>query len=305
MPVASDAGEGLTDGSGLHFIINPVSRNCPPDLPGRIRARFPRAELCLTDGPGRAGPIAAGITGRSPGSTVVACGGDGTVREVAGAVGTKAVMGIIPVGTVNQVSRRLGIPGDPEKAMDTIAAGRIAEIYSGLCRFDGAEEEQSFFIGVSAGPDADAVGGVDIALKKRMGGAAYAVSFLKRIAGPVTASITLTPAGGREFRASQAIILADGLYGGSFRFSGDLRLTKPGLTAVWTGGGRSAVVLLFLSSLVSGSLMRNDIPVPEGGIGITLPAPGHFQIDGDPVRAGRAFVRPSLEPVRLIRGNER
>lgn len=299
MRLTGGPGYGLPDGQGFHFIINPASRNCPENLPEKILARYPRSEVCFTDGPGRAGPLAAGITAGGACAAVIVCGGDGTVREAAGAVGNKAVMGIIPVGTVNQVAKRLGIPGDPGKALSTLASRKVSDIYGGLCRFDGGEE-QRFFIGVSMGPDADAVGTVDHSLKKRIGGAAYAISFLKRMADPVKTSITLTPKDGPEFKASQAIVLADGRYGGSMRFSGKLTLTEPKLAVAWTGGGRAAVLSMFISSLLSASSGARITPVGEGGIDVILPAPGHFQIDGDPIRAERAFIKPSLEPVRVL-----
>ncbi len=55
---------------------------------------------------------------------VVAAGGDGTINAVAGAIaGTGAALGVIPLGTFNYVARSLGIPLEPEAALDAIVRG--------------------------------------------------------------------------------------------------------------------------------------------------------------------------------------
>jgi diacylglycerol kinase (ATP) len=56
---------------------------------------------------------------------IVAVGGDGTVNEVARAlVNTTHVMGIIPKGSGNGLSRHLGIPLDFEQAVENIFVGK-------------------------------------------------------------------------------------------------------------------------------------------------------------------------------------
>jgi diacylglycerol kinase family enzyme len=62
-------------------------------------------------------------------SIVVAAGGDGTVSRVAaGLVGTPAMLGVLPLGTLNHFAKDLGIPLDLEKAVATIAAPRVGSI---------------------------------------------------------------------------------------------------------------------------------------------------------------------------------
>ena len=68
----------------------------------------------------------AARTAASRASIVVAGGGDGTVSGVAaGLIGTPAVLGVLPLGTLNHFARDLHIPLDLEKAVDTIATGRV------------------------------------------------------------------------------------------------------------------------------------------------------------------------------------
>ncbi len=60
---------------------------------------------------------------------IVAGGGDGTISSVARAVaGTEAVLGVLPLGTLNHFAKDLRIPIDLEAAARVVAAGRIAAI---------------------------------------------------------------------------------------------------------------------------------------------------------------------------------
>ena len=55
---------------------------------------------------------------------VIAAGGDGTMSAVAGALaGTRAALGILPLGTLNHFARDLGIAFDLDSAAAVIAAG--------------------------------------------------------------------------------------------------------------------------------------------------------------------------------------
>ena len=60
---------------------------------------------------------------------VIASGGDGTIGAIAGALaGTAAVLGIIPLGTLNHFARDLAIPFDLDGAVAVIAGGHVQAI---------------------------------------------------------------------------------------------------------------------------------------------------------------------------------
>jgi diacylglycerol kinase family enzyme len=60
---------------------------------------------------------------------VIAAGGDGTLSAVAGALaGSEAVLGIVPLGTLNHLARDLGISFDLDEAAATLAAGHEERI---------------------------------------------------------------------------------------------------------------------------------------------------------------------------------
>lgn len=64
---------------------------------------------------------------------VIAAGGDGTIHAVVnGLVGTASVLGIIPIGTLNNLARSLQIPGTIPAACRAIATGETRAIDVGM-----------------------------------------------------------------------------------------------------------------------------------------------------------------------------
>jgi diacylglycerol kinase family enzyme len=60
---------------------------------------------------------------------VIAAGGDGTQSAVASRlVGTDAVQGVLPMGTLNHFAKDLGIPLKLEDAVRTLAQGRVLQV---------------------------------------------------------------------------------------------------------------------------------------------------------------------------------
>jgi diacylglycerol kinase (ATP) len=67
--------------------------------------------------------IAAGV------QVVVAAGGDGTVGTIANElVGTETCLGILPLGSVMNVARSLGVPRDLDEAVAALGRSRVVEI---------------------------------------------------------------------------------------------------------------------------------------------------------------------------------
>ena len=118
------------------IILNPYSgrytgRRRWPDAQAALAAAGFAYELARTERPGHARALArdAARAGYSP---IVAAGGDGTVSEVvnglADAAGQDArplgPIGILPVGTANDIVDTLGIPRDLAAAAQVLAHGR-------------------------------------------------------------------------------------------------------------------------------------------------------------------------------------
>jgi diacylglycerol kinase (ATP) len=85
-------------------------------------------DVQLTEGPG-SGTRAAEQAVSAGYRTVIAAGGDGTVQEVAQAlVGTDAILGIMPLGSIMNVARTLGIDRSLAAAAQVIATGRLLQM---------------------------------------------------------------------------------------------------------------------------------------------------------------------------------
>ncbi len=117
------------------FIINPISggkkKDGVPELIEKyLDAGAFEAVIVFSDGVAHARQIAKEAVNKF--ELVVAVGGDGTVNEVASAiVGSDTILGIIPYGSGNGLSRFLGISMEAENAIKNLGTGRIEIIDSG------------------------------------------------------------------------------------------------------------------------------------------------------------------------------
>jgi len=77
-------------------------------------------ELRCTDGPGHARALARAVA-LSGGGRVLACGGDGTLHEVAGGLcGSATDLAVLPCGRGNDFAGALGVSGRVEEAVATV-----------------------------------------------------------------------------------------------------------------------------------------------------------------------------------------
>lgn len=101
---------------------------------------------------------------------VVALGGDGTINKICGGVfegGAKSIVGIIPNGTINNLSKSLHIPQDIERALETLNNGVIQ-------KFDIAKVNDEYMISsLTLGILADIAQDISSTDKKKFGPFAY------------------------------------------------------------------------------------------------------------------------------------
>ncbi len=100
------------------------------DVTARLRdSGFTVVQPALSD---RASVATAIRENASTTDLVIAGGGDGTLNAVLQAlVGTGLPLGIIPLGTANDLAKTLGLPSDPKAACDVIAHGELRRIDAG------------------------------------------------------------------------------------------------------------------------------------------------------------------------------
>ncbi len=105
---------------------------------------------------------------------VIIGGGDGTLNAaISGMVQTQLPLGIIPLGTANDLARTLKIPANLKTACEIIARGKQQHIDLGKVN------EQYFFNVASLGLSVDITNKLTTAAKKRWGVFAYATAAFK------------------------------------------------------------------------------------------------------------------------------
>jgi diacylglycerol kinase (ATP) len=113
------------------LIINPISGGKKKDGVPQLIEKYLDAEatIVFTNGVSHANEMAAGAINKY--DLVVAVGGDGTVNETASAlVGSNAILGIVPCGSGNGLSRFLNIPMDIQQSIENLNTGKTALIDS-------------------------------------------------------------------------------------------------------------------------------------------------------------------------------
>ncbi|WP_432986555.1 diacylglycerol/lipid kinase family protein [Dactylosporangium sp. CA-233914] len=130
--------------------------------------------------------VAAGV------EVVLVCGGDGTVRAVAGELaGTDVAVALIPSGTGNLLATNLGIPRDVAEAVAVAITGRRRRVDVGEVEGAGV-----FTVKAGLGFDAAMVGDPPDEARRRFGWGAYVATGLRDLTRH-RASVRIRLDGGR------------------------------------------------------------------------------------------------------------
>ncbi len=290
------------DGGNLHFILNPLSRGYSQDFKAIATKKWPEASFLFSSDEtelfdfGR--KAAKPRQGMPP--VVVACGGDGTFRAVATAVGSSAILGIVPMGTVNIVASQLGIPTDIRSALELLAKGHPASIYPGCCSWNGPNDCRLFFVSVSAGTDAEAVHFVSRRLKMVLGEKAYALSFISRLLFHPLPKVTYRT-DGKRFFTNGLIVAASGFYGGRHAITARQSLFKPGIEIIKLRPGRKNILGFFIALFFRMGKCSDFASFDSRTqIEILCRPHGRFQIDGDSLSASKINIRSLDMPLAVI-----
>ena len=140
-------------------IVNPLSASGStaaawPGVASDLRSEFGAFETAFTKVRGDASSIAADAA-RKGTKLIIACGGDGTISEVANGIlsaGKDAELGLLPSGTGGDFRRSLEIPAQSRAAARILREGRTRRIDAGRVSFvahDGGEAMR-YFVGVAS-----------------------------------------------------------------------------------------------------------------------------------------------------------
>ncbi|HEV3471496.1 MAG TPA: diacylglycerol kinase family protein [Pyrinomonadaceae bacterium] len=140
-------------------IVNPTSargatREAWPGMASDLRRHFGPFAVAFTEAAGDAARIAE-REARAGRPLVIACGGDGTVSEVANGLllsGADAELGVLPSGTGGDFRRTLGVPPRAADAARALREGAARALDVGRVTFtgDGGAGESRYFLNVAS-----------------------------------------------------------------------------------------------------------------------------------------------------------
>ena len=144
---------------------------------------------------------------------IVAAGGDGTINEVVnGLAGTRATLGLLPIGTMNVFATELGLPVHDLKACwDIVQGAHTREV-------DLAKANQKFFVQLAGvGLDAQVVKETSAQLKRNFGPLSYLIS-AAQIAARQPPRLFIQSEDASIDQGSFVLVGNGRLYGGPFPF---------------------------------------------------------------------------------------
>jgi len=287
------------------IVFNPVAGRRRAALLWRVldvlAANGIRLDLAETHRAGHAEALAReAVRGGAP--MVVAAGGDGTIAEVAnGLMGSRARLGVIPLGTANVLAHELALPFAPRAVAAALAFGRTRLLWPGVAR--GAAGSRLFVQMLGVGFDAQVVHRLPFPLKRVLGRGAYVVQSLRE-----TARYTFPPVRLRiddvETEAASVVISKGRLYGGKFLLAPESRPADPGFSVVLFGCGGPGAALMYGAALPVGLLGRAPgvRHVRARRVEVVGNAPIPVQADGDAAGFTPLSVADATGPIEVVTG---
>lgn len=156
---------------------------------------------------------------------IVAAGGDGTLRSLASGVrGAETPVGLLPLGTGNVMAHEIGLARGAAALAEYLRDGVPVPVCGGTAN------GTPFFLMAGAGIDAEAVTGLDLRLKRRIGKLAYVWPVVRAIFAP--APVISARLDGTAHRARWVVLCKSARYAGGFCLSPGSHVAQPGLVAV-------------------------------------------------------------------------
>ena len=262
-------------------IINPQSaggatRNAWPKIASDLGQHFGAFKPEFTSATGDGAQLAADAA-RKGANLIIACGGDGTISEVANGIlssGTNAELGILPSGTGGDFRKTLKIPTRASEASRILRTGKTRLIDVGSVTFTNrrGEHDTRYFIGVASfGMSADVIGRVKEAnsgqiakVSKWLSGrlsfaTAMAETTLK--SQPTRVAVQLDEDAERHMTVANLCVANSRYFGGGMKIAPDAKLDDGKFDVVSIGDIGAARILANAPRLYLGA----HLSIPEVG----------------------------------------
>jgi YegS/Rv2252/BmrU family lipid kinase len=229
--------------------------------------------------------------------TVLALGGDGLLRPLAGALkNTDSALALIPCGRGNDLARVLGVPTDPSEAARLAVEGQERLL-------DVASVEGTPFMGIASfGLDSDA-NRIANEAKLVKGDAVYVYAALRALAAWKPATFTLNVDGERHQFVGYSVAVGNSkAYGGGMFILPHAELDDGKLDVMLVHKTSKLRCLIELPKVFKGTHVNSAHVEFLRGEEIEVSADRPFAIyaDGDPIGATPAIMRVERRCLRVI-----
>lgn len=254
-------------------------------------------QLLITEYAGHATELARSVADQE-GVTVVAAGGDGTIAEVvSGLVGSRARLGLIPLGTANVLAREFGIPDAPDAIAEVLSTSGGRRLWPG-CLHDTAGVRKFFVQMASVGFDASVVHNVNYSLKKRIGRYAYVFQMMRDVFfynfSPICMEID-----GETCSATGVIVSKGCFYGGDYRITDCANPSAKGFVVILFEKGGIFSALRYGHAILRNKL--SDLPdvrvIRAQQVKIMGPSGIPLQADGDTAGFAPVMIKDAEAPL--------
>ena len=233
-------------------IVNPASATggtgeAWPQIASDLRSQFGPFRVLFTKHRGDAAAL-ANEAARKGTKFIIACGGDGTISEVANGIlssGKDVELGILPSGTGGDFRRTLEIPSQSRAAARVLRSGRTLRIDVGRVSFidHNGNEAMRYFLGVaSCGMSTDVIQRVKA---HRISFAASLLQTALRTV-PIHLVVQLDDSQERRLIVSNLCVANARYFGGGMKIAPDAKLTDGKFDIV--GVGDLSTLKLFTSA---------------------------------------------------------
>ncbi len=289
-----------------------------------LRAHFGPFGVEFTKGPEDAIAIAESEA-RSGRKFIIACGGDGTINEVANGIirsGCDVEMGVLPSGTGGDFRRTLGMPNSVREASVALRNGKTKVIDAGKIHFldHHGKAAERFFVNVSSVGLSSSIiervksgNGFDwLPIPSVRGRANFAVSTLREVIDvkPLNIRVRIDGAPEKTLQTVNFCVANARYFGGGMLIAPEAKLTDGLFEVVNVGDMGAARIIAMAHTLYRGthihlhdvgSTVAKRIEVSAGDPNAEI----HIEIDGElPGRLPAIFeIIPNALRIRVPKAN--
>ena len=269
-------------------IVNPSSASGStgeawPQIASDLRSQFGAFRVVFTKKRGDAAALATEAA-RKGAKFIIACGGDGTISEVANGIlssGKDAELGILPSGTGGDFRRTLEIPSQSREAARILSKGRTVKIDVGRVSFldNNGHEAMRYFVGVASCGMSTQV--IERVKKEKISFAASLLQTAVRTE-PTRLAVQLDDSHERHLTVLNLCIANARYFGGGMKIAPDAKLTDGKFDVV--GVGDLSALKIFTSA-----------PRVYMGSHLSMPEVSHALARKVNVRAANRALEVALE----------